>query len=165
MPHTNGNKPTPSFWRRRLIEPIGRQLTQGVSPQRIALTLAAGSAAALFPILGTTTLLCLILAAALKLNQPIVQGINVLCNFIWLPVMLGSIRLGEMITGARRSRPDLTAMSAMLRRHPGEFLHSFGATMAHAVFGWAAAAPIWVAAVYFLTLPALRAATRRNAAA
>jgi uncharacterized protein (DUF2062 family) len=161
MPPATATKPTSSFWRRRLVEPIGRQLTQGVSPEKIALTLAAGSAAALFPILGTTTVFCLILAIALKLNQPIVQGINVLCNFIWLPVVVGCIRLGEVIAGASPSRPDLTAMWAMFRQHPGEFFHRFGATMAHAVFGWAAAAPIWIAAVYFLTLPALRTMARR----
>jgi uncharacterized protein (DUF2062 family) len=155
------DNPASSFWRRRLVDPIRRQLTQGVSPGKIALTLAAGSAVALFPILGTTTVLCLVLGIALKLNQPIVQGINVLCTFIYLPVVVGCIRLGDVITGASPSRPDLAAMWAMFRQHPAEFFDRFGATAAHAIFGWAAVAPLWIAAVYCLSLPNLRAMARR----
>jgi uncharacterized protein (DUF2062 family) len=162
MPPTPGTeKPPAAFWRRRLIEPIGRQLTQGVSPEKIALTLGAGSATALFPILGTTTVLCILLGIVLKLNQPIVQALNIICVFIYVPFMVGCIRLGEILCGQRASPPNLVAMGSLFRQHPAEFFGRFGATIGHAALGWVAAAPFWAAAVYFLSLPALRAMARR----
>ena len=75
------------FWQRWLVDPVARQLTQGVTPQKVALSLAVGSALALFPILGTTTALCLVAGVALGLNQPIIQGVNALCTFVYFPLL------------------------------------------------------------------------------
>jgi len=44
--------PARTSWQRHVIDPIAVQLTQGITPEKIALTLAVGSAFALFPILG-----------------------------------------------------------------------------------------------------------------
>lgn len=162
MPSTIGTeRPPASFWRRRLAEPIGRQMTQGVTPGKIALTLGVGSATALFPILGTTTVLCILIGIVLKLNQPIVQALNIVCVLIYIPFMVGCIRLGEILCGQGSSRPDIGAMVVLFRQHPGEFFARFGATMGHAALGWVAVAPFWAAAVYLLSLPTLRAMARR----
>ena len=63
----------PSFWRRRVRDPIMAQLKQGTTPEKIALTIGLGVALGVFPILGSTTALCLAAAALLKLNQPVIQ--------------------------------------------------------------------------------------------
>ena len=52
-----------SFWRRRVVEPIAGQLKQGITPEKIALTIALGMALGIFPILGSTMLLCALAAA------------------------------------------------------------------------------------------------------
>ncbi|MGC4071325.1 MAG: DUF2062 domain-containing protein [Nibricoccus sp.] len=57
-----------NFWQRRVRDPLVAQLTQGITPEKIALTLAVGTACALFPIIGMTTLLCALAAIALRLN-------------------------------------------------------------------------------------------------
>ncbi|HQN09603.1 MAG TPA: DUF2062 domain-containing protein, partial [Thermoanaerobaculia bacterium] len=64
--------------RRRLVRPILEQLTQGLSPDAIALTIAIGLAIAVIPIVGTTTILCTTAAIVLRLNQPLIQAINYL---------------------------------------------------------------------------------------
>ena len=71
---------TRRFWQRWLVDPVTRQLTQGVTPEKVSLTIAVGSALALFPILGTTTWLCVLAGIALGLNQAIIQGVNALCT-------------------------------------------------------------------------------------
>src|SRR3546814_7810456 len=65
-----------SLWRRWLIDPVVAQLRQGITPERIALTLALASIISVFPILGSTTLLCALVAAWLRLNQPLIQLAN-----------------------------------------------------------------------------------------
>lgn len=87
--------PTRTFWQRRVRDPIVVQLTQGMTPEKLSLTIAAGSACALFPVFGVTSMLCFVVALILRLNQPIMQ----LLNQLLLPVHIGTfmlcVRLGE----------------------------------------------------------------------
>jgi uncharacterized protein (DUF2062 family) len=156
------------FWHRWLIDPIRQQLTQGVSPEKIALTLALGSALALFPILGTTTLLCLAAGIALSLNQPILQAINALCGFIWIPLLVAFVRLGDVLTRNPSSDVNFPQMAVLFRHHPWEFFQRFGVTALHGIIGWCVAAPLWIPLVYFAARIPLRAAAlelrRRQAA-
>jgi uncharacterized protein (DUF2062 family) len=149
------------FWRRWLIDPIHQQLTQGVSPEKIALTLALGSALALFPILGTTTLLCLGAGIVLSLNQPILQAINALCGFIWIPLLVAFVHLGDVLTGSSSSGVNVSKMFSLFRQHPGEFFQKFGVTALHGILGWTVAAPLWIPLVYFAARVPLRAAAHR----
>jgi uncharacterized protein (DUF2062 family) len=149
------------FWRHWLADPLVEQLTQGVSPEKIALTLAVGSATALFPILGTTTLLCIVAGIVLKLNQPIIQSINVLCVFIWVPLLVAFVRLGDVLTHTPPSSLNVPVMISVFHHHPGEFFRQFGVTALHGILGWAVVAPVWIPLVYFLTRAPLRAAAHK----
>ncbi len=64
------------FFYRRLLRPILDLLRQGVTPEKMALSLALGGALGVFPALGCTTLLCLIAAIVLRLNLPAIQIVN-----------------------------------------------------------------------------------------
>ncbi|MFP5305375.1 MAG: DUF2062 domain-containing protein, partial [Gammaproteobacteria bacterium] len=64
------------FWQRRVVAPIVAQLRQGITPEKIALTLALGAVLGIFPILGSTTLLCAVAGVWLRLNQPVIQIVN-----------------------------------------------------------------------------------------
>ena len=92
-------KPQETRWQRQVIDPIALQMTQGITPEKIALTLAVGSALALFPIFGTTTLLCLLAGVLLRLNQPIIQLVNMLCASIHFPVIVCLFRMGHWMYG------------------------------------------------------------------
>ena len=50
------------FLRRRLVEPILELLRQGVTPEKIALSLAFGLGLGIFPVLGVSTMLCTLVA-------------------------------------------------------------------------------------------------------
>jgi hypothetical protein len=155
---TADSAPSPphGWWRRRLVDPLMAQLTQGVTPERLALTLAVGSALALFPILGTTTLLCAIVGVGLRLNQPLIQSVNLVCTPLYLPVLLALIRLGDRLAGGIPSTLNVPVMIASFRNHPADFFHRFGSTAWHGILGWLALLPLWLPAVYFAALPALR---------
>jgi len=152
-------------WQRWIMDPIVAQLTQGITEEKIALTLAVGSALALFPILGTTTLLCLVVGIILRLNQPIIQMVNALCTPLHLPVIFGVARLGNLMFSSTNAHVSIRRMNQMFWDSPREFWHRFGLTALHAIVAWAAIAPVWIALVYFLSLPVLREVTRRRAAA
>ena len=47
-----------SWWKRHVVDLIVAQFRQGITPEKIALTLALGAVLSVFPIIGSTTLLC-----------------------------------------------------------------------------------------------------------
>ncbi|HEY3756291.1 MAG TPA: DUF2062 domain-containing protein [Opitutaceae bacterium] len=151
-----------SFWRRRILSPIAHQLTQGITPQKIALTVAVGSACALFPIVGTTTILCLIAGVALRLNQPAIQIVNGICTPIHLPVIFGLYHLGNLMFGVHPlhhlggMRYFFTEMFGLLWDHPTEFFQHFGDLVLHLIVAWAVVAPFWILLIYAIALPVMR---------
>jgi uncharacterized protein (DUF2062 family) len=171
-PHLSVSNPTEQanplpkkrrFWHRWLIDPVAKQLTQGVTPQKVALSLAVGSALALFPILGTTTTLCIIAGITLGLNQPIIQGVNALCTFIYFPLLYGFVRLGDTLARTSRSSLDIPLMISLFTHEPRQFFRQFGVTALHAILGWVVVAPFWIPLVYLVALRPLQAAARRIA--
>jgi uncharacterized protein (DUF2062 family) len=148
--------PKASFWSRKVKEPIVAQLTQGVTPDKIALTVAVGSALALFPILGTTSLLCLIAGIFLRLNQPIIQVVNWACTPIHIPLIFYCVHLGEKLFGSPHTKFKLQEIAKLLWEDPLLFAQKFGLTGFHACVVWAIAAPFWVAIVYYSSRPIFR---------
>ena len=88
-----------SFWRRRITGPVRRQLTLGVTPDRLAVTFAVGAVCSLFPFLGFTSLLNLGAGLALRLNQPVLQTLNQLLGPVQLALILVYVRAGESLWG------------------------------------------------------------------
>jgi len=164
-PATPAITPARTFWQRRVRDPIVAQLTQGITPEKIALTVAIGSGVALFPILGSTTLLCFLVALALRLNQPIIQLINQALWPVHIPVIFGCVKLGERMLGAEPVPLNLQHMQELFWNHPAEFFQEFGATAGHAIVGWAGVAPFYMGTVYLITLPIMRTVTRLKAEA
>ena len=161
----SSSSPKGSFWKRRIVAPVVAQLTQGVSPEKIALTLAVGSALALFPILGSTTVLCLVAGIAMRLNQPIIQTLNQALWPVQLPSIYFCIRAGERVFAAPKMPLNIGEMNQLFWAQPSQFFHVFGATALHAVVVWAVLAPIYMSLIYFALLPVVRGAARRRTTA
>lgn len=149
-----------TFWQRRVIDPIVAQLTQGITPEKIALTIAIGSGCALFPILGTTTLLCLLVGIALRLNQPIIQAVNYLCTPIHLPLIWWMVRTGEWLFAEPHRPFKMRVLARLLWEEPVQFVRVFGTTGLHAIVVWAFLVPFWILLVYHIALPILREIAR-----
>jgi uncharacterized protein (DUF2062 family) len=148
--------PPRTFWQRRVRDPLVAQLTQGITPEKLALTVAVGSAIALFPLLGTTSLLCLAAGIALGLNQPIMQLINQAFWPIHVAAIYGCARLGETMFRAPHVSFSLKRMNELFWHSPAKFLHDYGATAFYAIAAWAVLTPFHVALVYFVLKPIFR---------
>ena len=151
----------PPLWRRWFVDPVVKQLTQGVTPSKISLSIAVGSALAVFPILGTTTTLCILAGIALRLNQPIIQGVNALCTFIYFPLLLVFVRAGDWLSRSSPSSLDIKVMIATFSHSPASFFRQFGTTALHAIIGWSVVMPLWIPLVYFVALVPLKSASKR----
>lgn len=157
--------PASAWLRRRLVEPVLAQLTQGATPGRLAMSVAVGSLCAFFPILGAATPLCLLAGCAFRLNHPVIQLLNGATAPLYVPLVLGFVRLGGILAGAAGAGPDLRGLAALAGRDPGLLLQRLAPLAGHALLGWAAAAPLWIALVYGLCAPLFQAAARARPAA
>lgn len=146
---------------RRLVRPIVEQLTQGLSPDAIALTIAIGLAIAVIPVVGTTTILCTTAAIVLRLNQPLIQAINYLSFPLQLAFILPYLKLGRLFFGGPAVRMSAEELAAFVTSRPGEAVEALWRVTLQAVGAWALTAPLIGAVVYFAVRPALRAAARR----
>ncbi len=151
-----------NFWRTRVKEPILAQLTQGVTPEKLALTCALGGAIGVFPILGSTTLLCFLIGIFLKLNQPAIQAVN----YVVYPLQLGLlplfVRLGEKLYGAQ---PVPLMPSDLIREFtqgPAPFLSKYGLAGIYGISAWALLAPLVAAPVYYVLVSIFKGAARES---
>ncbi len=154
------------FLRRRLVAPVTALLAQGLSPDRVALTLAIGIALAAFPIIGMTTFLCTVFALALKLNMPLIQAVNYLGAPLQLACLVPFVRLGARIFGGGEgARFTLPQMISLVSHEPRRAFEVLWLSGLRAVGAWALVAPFAVAALYLVLRPILEKAARRLARA
>ena len=146
----------PSFWQRRLVAPLRTQLTQGVTPDLLARTIAVGTACSLLPFLGFTSLLNLAVGLTLRLNQPLLQALNQLLGPLQLVLIVAYVRVGEFIWRAEPMPLSVSTIVTSFRADPWAFLQRFGWTGVHAATAWLLSVPLIVAALYYSLRPALR---------
>jgi uncharacterized protein (DUF2062 family) len=79
-------------------------LSQGVSPRRLALTLALGFAIGCIPVIGIPTVLCATVALALRLNLPAIQAANYAAMPLQLALIVPFMRLGRWLLATQSSR-------------------------------------------------------------
>lgn len=146
-----------SFWQRRVRDPLLALFTQGITPDRVALTLGVGSVCSLFPFLGFTSLLNLGVGLKLRLNQPLLQTLNQVLGPAQLVMIVVYVRLGEWLWRAQDERFTITEMLKVFREASlGEFLQQFGWAGIHAFTAWTVTSPLLLATVFYLARPALR---------
>lgn len=153
--------PRTNLWRRAQALVLA-QLRQGATPHRLALSVAIASALALFPVLGTTTVLCLALGAALKLNHPLMQFVNYLLSGLQLLVLVPLLKAGEWL-GAPHLSLSLPELQARFSEAPWASLREFGVIALGGIGAWAVAAPLWALLVYALLRPLLERGANRRA--
>lgn len=150
-----------AFLRRRLLDPVLLLLKQGLTPERLAWSLALGATLGLFPVMGATSILCLGAGLALRLSHPALQLANYAVYPLQAALILGFVRLGERFVGAPPMPFSVERLVVLFREDPAGFLQRFGVTGLHGMLGWLAIAPFVAGALYLALLPLLRRAGRR----
>lgn len=108
-------------------------LRQGISPPRLALTLALGFAIGCFPVMGIPTALCALLAVAFRLNLPAIQAANYVVMPLQVALIVPFVRLGRLFGFG--SGPAIQA-GALLHSSPSVLLMQMGGLAAQAMLAW-----------------------------
>ena len=150
------------FFHRRLARPILDLLRQGVSPEKIALSLTLGVALGVFPVLGSTTALCALAALVLRLNLPAIQIVNYFVYPLQLGLLIPFFRLGERLFRAPHLPLSVSQIYAMMHANMWSAIRSLWTTTWHAIIVWCLAAPVFAGMAYGILAPALRRVLRKQ---
>lgn len=126
---------------------VATWLVQGITPRRLAFTLALGFAIGCIPVVGIPTFACVVLALALRLNLPAIQAANYLVMPLQLVLIVPFVRLGGWLMSSG-SNPTVKA-GALLNSSPLKLLSQLSSLTGHAMLAWLVVA---VPAVLLMTL-------------
>ena len=126
----------------RVLRPLLRLIKNGVSPKRLAWSLAVAIVVGVNPILGTTTVAMLLVAWIFNLDYIASQiGIHLVTPLQWL-LFLPFVHAGILVFRTRRlpmSKEDILHLS---HRHPLQVIHLLWVWEWHALLIWAVFAAI-----------------------
>jgi len=149
-----------SLFYRKILVPLMDLLRQGITPEKIALSLAIGICLGVFPIIGTTTALCTLAAIVFRLNLPAVQLVNYLVYPLQLALLVPFIRLGEIIFRAPHVSLSLTVILESIKRSAWQATKIYWTSGWHAVIAWCFVGPVSIGIIYLVLAPALRRLAR-----
>lgn len=144
------------WWRRWLVTPVITQLKVGSSPERISWTISLGLVLGVFPIMGSTTLVCLGVGWMLGLNQPVLHVFKTLVYPLHLALILVFIRLGERLYGVPLISFSIPELVAKFRDDPLQFARDFGMAAWHGVSAWLLIAPFAAVLIKMVVLPVVK---------
>ena len=153
---------TQSFWQRRIRGPVMQLLKQGLTPEKLSLTIALGIVLGTIPVLGSTSLACASVAAVLGLNQAAIQGVNYLVYPLQLSLLIPFLRLGSTLFGDNSFRLGLTEMKTMAQAGMFNAIATLWTATLHALAVWALLAIPSAAILYFALCPILKLAAQRQ---
>jgi uncharacterized protein (DUF2062 family) len=144
------------FFHRRVVAPIVALLPQGITLEKIALSLAFGIVLGIFPVLGSTTVLCAVAALVFGLNLPAIQLVNYLIYPMQLFLLVPFIRMGEKLFRVAPLPLSLGQILTMVRTDLPHAVATLWRTEVHAISAWLLIGPVVICLLYFLLSRALR---------
>lgn len=145
----------------RVVRPVLELLRVGASPERLAWSLAVGAVVGVNPLLGSTTVVVIALAAAFKLNHVASQIGNHLMYPVELLLFPVFLTLGSVVfqtAGVPLSRGELMAA---VKLHPWATTKLLWSWQWHALVVWAAFAVVVAPVLAWALRPVLERMARR----
>jgi len=131
-------------------------LKKGMSLKKIALCIAMGTALGIFPVLGMTTLLCLLAAFVFRLNLPVIQMVN----YVVYPLQIVLIAPFYAAGGWLFNQQEwILKGDHLISRLQNDFLGSLSAfwdLTLYAVFTWLIVCPFVILLIYSIAKPVIR---------
>lgn len=132
------------------------QLTQGVTPEKLAQSLSAGLLIGCFPVLGFTTGLAAVVGVVFKLNHLVVQTTHYVMypvQILLIPVYIKTVSL-VINVGDVPIRPDLIVEA--FRKDWLGFVKTYAAVGLYAIFLWFIISAVLFFVLQKLFLPAIQ---------
>jgi len=144
------------FLKTKIIRPIITLLKQGLTPQKIALSMAFGITLGIIPVLGTTTVLCILAAFIFRLNMPAIQLMNFVVYPLQLLFLVPFYRAGALLFHADKSTYSLDEILKLVNESTFRAIALLWNLSIHAVIVWLIFSPLLIGLLYVILLPLIK---------
>ena len=141
---------------RKVVVPLVQLLRQGITPEKLALSIAWGVVIGIFPIVGTTTLLCTIVALVLRLNLPVIQLANWLVYPLQLVLVAPFFVAGAYLFGSEPFTQDARELIVLFQDDLLNAVVLLKDILLNAVLVWLCIAPVGIIGMYCILKPVLK---------
>ena len=141
--------------RRVLIQPFIELLRQGISPKKLALTIALGFTLGVTPVIGSTTLLCTLAAVKFRLNLPAIHLVNGVAWPLQLILLIPFLRAGAWMFGDSSFAITLAQVAALIRSGVWHAISTLWIATMHALAVWLLVASLGTGLLYIVLVPLL----------
>jgi len=141
------------FYIKKLIHPLFSFITQGVTPKKLALTIAFGVTFGVLPVFGLPTILSLIFALILRLNIAAIQLVNYFMYPLWIILFIPFLSAGNMLFDAPPINLSFAEIEFLIKEDFSKAVNLLGMAHLRATLVWVATAPLIGVSTYYLTLP------------
>jgi len=117
-----------------LRQNLAAWLQLGISPRRLALTMALGFAIGCIPVLGVTTTLCIVMALTWRLNFPVIQAAYWAAAPLQLLLIMPFMRLGARLFAFGSHRAF--EIGSLLHTSPLALISQVGGMFGQALLAW-----------------------------
>lgn len=151
----NGKMGITNWFQKKISDPLVAILHRGAEPNQLAFSAALGITLGVFPICGVTVFLCGMAIALLGsyCHAPTMMLTNFMATPIELSLIVPFLRFGEFMSGGPHFPLTSDALKKVLT---GQASHEVILSVVHALYGWLAASPFILGALYIVFLPLFR---------
>jgi uncharacterized protein (DUF2062 family) len=148
--------PLRSAIHRKLLQPFLELLKQGVTPEKIALTMALGVSLGVIPVIGSTTMLCTLVAFALRLNLPAILLVNGMVYPLQLTLLVPFLRAGAWAFRVEGPKLSIGQIFHLIRTDVWHATTTLWIATMHALVIWLIAGCVVSGFVYLMLAVVLR---------
>jgi uncharacterized protein (DUF2062 family) len=146
---------------RKIMEPLLALLKQGVSPNRLALSVALGIVIGNIPIVGVSTIVCTAIALVFRLNLAAIQITQAAMAPSQILLIIPFVRLGEWILRVPPQPVSIKEALALMAQGAGYAIVALWDSILHAGLAWVIVAPFVVFLFYKVLTPVFEHAAAR----
>lgn len=137
----------------KILDPLLGFLKQGMSPKKLALTLALGITFGIMPFMGVSTYLLIIIALIFKLNIAALQIVNYAVYVIQITLFVPFLKFGQFVFNGPKLPFDLSNVIGMLQTKFWVTLDAIWQVNALGLVVWAILIIPLGLAIYYASLP------------
>lgn len=144
------------WFARRVKDPVLAELRQGLSAEALSAATVTSLAIAINPVIGSTTILCLLAGRVFRLNHVVMQTVNHVSYPLQIILIVPFVRLGEKATGSEPLPLEVGLLIAEFQKSFVGFVAKFGLAYLHGLLGWLLIVPVAAFLLHIALVPLFR---------
>ena len=145
-----------NFRDNKLVRLMVELLSQGITPQKVALTLCLGLVFGVMPVIGATTIVCTVAAFGLRLNLVLIQIVNQLAYPLQILLLIPFVQAGQWLFREPPLPLSLAQIAAIIHAGLWQAIVSLWAYTLHGLVAWLILGGSSALLIYALSLPLLK---------